>query len=92
MHFSYSHRILTIKERILSKSEPNQRFGQAYRLQEGTSALHKSFKVNQMSSRKLLPLKTGPYKLMRRVTDKSNELLSEQGNNLFAHRNHLIPF
>ena len=29
---------------------------------------------------------------MRRVTDVNYELLSPQGNNLIAHRNHLIPF
>ena len=75
------------KKHFLSKSELNHIFGKSKKLEEGTFFLHQNFNVNPNSSRKLQPLKTGPYKNIS-IFEVNYELMSPEERNLFAHRNH----
>ena len=92
MMYIYSQQYLTVKERQDSQSEINQRLGKAYPLQEGTFVLHRNFKTNPKFSKKLQPLKIGPYKIIKKLTAVNYELLSPKGETLISHRNHLIPY
>ena len=37
-------------------------------------------------------LRIGPYKILDRISDVTDELLSQDGSTLHVHRNHLIPY
>ena len=43
-------------------------------------------------SDKLKPLRIGPYKILDRLSDIINELVSQDGSTVYIHRNHLIPY
>ena len=90
--YIYSRQYLSFKERLLSKSDKKNSFCKACKLEKGTLVLHRHFKVNIKSCMKLQPLKTGPYKIMRRTIEVKYELMSPQGKFSFAQRNQLIPF
>ena len=92
MLYIYSQQYLTVKERQDSQSAINQRLGKAYPLQEGTFVLHRNFKTNPKFSKKLQPLKIGPYKIIKKLTAVNYELISPKGETLISHRNHLIPY
>ena len=89
--YIYSRQYLSFKERHLSKSDKNNNFCKACKLEKGTFVLHRHFKVNIKSCMKLQPLKTGPSKILRTIEVKY-DLMSPQGKLSFAQRNHLIPF
>ena len=56
-----------------------------------TFVLHKNFKPVKFSQ-KLKPLRIGPYKIIKNVSDVTYELLSQDGSTFHTHRNHLIPY
>ena len=41
---------------------------------------------------KLKPLRIGTYKILDRLSDVTNELLSQDGSTFHIHRSHLIPY
>ena len=41
---------------------------------------------------KLKPLRIGPYKIIDRLSDVTNELLSQDGSTVQVYRNHLVPY
>ena len=57
----------------------------------GTFILKRNFTHVNFSD-KLKPLRIGPYKIIDRPSDVTNELLSQDGSTVHVHRNHLIPY
>ena len=74
---SFLHPLSSIPDnrRVLSKFELNHIFGKAYSLDVGTLVLHRNFKVNPKSSRKLQPMNTDLHKIMRRIIEVNYEIL-----------------
>ena len=56
----------------------------------GTFVLKLNFTHVNFSD-KLKPLRTGPYKILDRLSDVTYELLSQDGSTFHIHRNNLIP-
>ena len=56
----------------------------------GTFVLIRNF-THVLFSDKLKPLRIGPYKIIDRLSDVTNELLAQVGSTLNVHQNHLIP-
>ena len=56
-----------------------------------TFVLHKNFKPVKFSQ-KLKPLRIGPYKIIKHLSDVTYELLSQDGSTFHTHRNHLSPY
>ena len=57
----------------------------------GTFVLKRNFTHVHFSD-KLKPFRIGPYKIIDRLSDVTNELLAQDGSTLHVHRNHLIPY
>ena len=57
----------------------------------GTIVLKRNFTHVHFSD-KLKPLRIGPYKIIDRLSDVTNELLAQDGSTIHVHRNHLIPY
>ena len=57
----------------------------------GTFVLKRHF-AHVHYSDKLKPPRIGPYKILDRLSEVTNELLAQDGSTLHVHRNHLIPY
>ena len=57
----------------------------------GTFVLKRNFTYVHFSD-KLKPLRIGQYKIINRLSDVTNELLSQDGSTVHVHRNHLILY
>ena len=86
--YSTVHRHITNK---LTSSNDNLALTQQKALPIHTFVLHKNFKPVDFST-KLKPLRIGPYKIQRHLSDVTYELLSQDGSLFHTHRNHIIPY
>ena len=57
----------------------------------GTFVLKRNFTHVHFSD-KLKPLRIGPYKIIDRLSDVTDELLAQDGSTIHVHRNHLSPY
>ena len=57
----------------------------------GTFVLKRKFTHVHFSDN-LKPLRSGPYKIIDRLSDVTYKLLSQDGSMVRVHRNHLIPY
>ena len=53
--------------------------------------IHTNFKPVNFSQ-KLKPLRLGPYKNLKHLSDVTNELMSQDGSTFQTHRNHVLPY
>ena len=60
-------------------------------LPPNTFVLHKNFKPVHFST-KLRPLRIGPYKKIRHLSDVAYELLSQSVETFHTHRDHILPY
>ena len=56
-----------------------------------TSVIHTNFKP-VIFSKKLKPLRSGPYKTLNHLSEVTYELLSQDGSTFPTHRNHILPY
>ena len=56
-----------------------------------TFVIHTSFKPVNFS-KKLKPLRIGPYKILKHLSEVTYELLSQDGSTFQTHRNHILPY
>ena len=56
-----------------------------------TFVIHTNFKPVNFS-KKLKPLRIGPYKIIKHLSEVTYELLSQDGSTFQTHRNHIIPY
>ena len=56
-----------------------------------TFVIHTNFKPVNFS-KKLKPLRIGPYKIINHLSEVTYELLSQDGSTFQTHRNHIIPY
>ena len=82
----YEH---TLK-RINSHAYTTKTYHEGNPLPLGTFLLKRNYSHVHFSD-KLKP-RIGPYKILDRVSDVTDELLSQGGSTLHVHRNHLIPY
>ena len=57
----------------------------------GTFVIHRNFRKVKFSD-KLKPLRIGPYKIIKHISDVTYELLSSDGSIFTTHRNHIMPY
>ena len=86
--YSTVHQHLTHK---LNSSLINFHLTQDKALPVNTFVIHKNFKPVHFSA-KLKPLRIGPYKIVRHLSDVTYELLAQDGSLFHTHRNHLVPY
>ena len=55
-----------------------------------TFVIHTNFKPVKFSQ-KLKPLRRGPYKILKHLSDVTYELMSQDGPTFQTHRNHILP-
>ena len=56
-----------------------------------TFVIHTNFKPVNFS-KKLKPLRIGPYKIIKHLSEVAYELLSQDGSTFQTHRNHILPY
>ena len=56
-----------------------------------TFVIHTKFKPVNFS-KKLKPLRIGPYKILKHLSEVTYELLSQNGSTFQTHRNHILPY
>ena len=56
-----------------------------------TFVIHTNFKPVNFS-KKLKPLRIGPYKILKHLSEVTFELLSQDGSTFQTHRNHILPY
>ena len=56
-----------------------------------TFVIHTIFKPVNFS-KKLKPLRIGPYKVLNHLSEVTYELLSQEGSTIQIHRNHILPY
>ena len=56
-----------------------------------TFVIHTNFKPVNFS-KKLKPLRIGPYKILKHLSEVTYELLSQDGSTFQTHRNHILPY
>ena len=56
-----------------------------------TFVIHTNFKPVNFS-KKLKPLRIGPYKIIKHLSEVTYELLSQDGSTFQTHRNHILPY
>ena len=56
-----------------------------------TFVIHTNFKPINFS-KKLKPLRIGPYKILKHLSEVTYELLSQDGSTFQTHRNHILPY
>ena len=56
-----------------------------------TFVIHTNFKPVNFSN-KLKPLRIGPYKILKHLSEVTYELLSQDGSTFQTHRNHILPY
>ena len=56
-----------------------------------TFVIHTNFKPVNFS-KKLKPLRIGPYKILHHLSEVTYELLSQDGSTFQIHRNHILPY
>ena len=56
-----------------------------------TFVIHTKFKPVSFS-KKLKPLRIGPYKILEHLSEVTYELLSQDGSTFQTHRNHILPY
>ena len=56
-----------------------------------TFVIHTNFKPVNFS-KKLKPLRIGPYKILKHLSEVTYELLSQDGSTFQTHRNHFLPY
>ena len=56
-----------------------------------TFVIHTNFKPVTFSN-KLKPLRIGPYKILKHLSEVTYELLSQDGSTFQTHRNHILPY
>ena len=94
-HNGFSPIYSTVFENTLRKSNSHAYITKTYHegkpLPIGTFVLKRNFTHVHFSD-KLKPLRFGPYKIIDRLSDVTNDLLSQDGSTVHVHRNQLIPY
>ena len=57
----------------------------------GTFVLKRKF-LHVHSSDELKPLRTGPFKIINKISDVTYEIINQDGYTSLLHRNHLVPY
>ena len=56
-----------------------------------TFVIHTNFKPVKFSQ-KFKPLRLGPYRILKHLSDVTYELMSQNGSTFQTHRNHFLPY
>ena len=70
----------------------NSRFTSATDLKIGTFVLIPNFNIQKGISKKLQPLRKGPYQLVAKPTDVTYKLTDSTKKEIVQHRNNLLPY
>ena len=70
----------------------NQRFTPATDLKIGTFVLVPKFQTQKGISKKLQPLRKGPYQIIAKPTEVTYKLIDTTKKEIVQHRNNLLPF
>ena len=70
----------------------NSRFPPASDLKIGTFVLIPSFKTQKGISKKLQPLRKGPYQIIAKPTDVTYKITDSDQKKIVQHRNNLLPY
>ena len=70
----------------------NSRFTPATNLKVGTFVLLPNFKTQKGISKKLQPLRKGPYQIIAKPTDITYKLTDSTKKEIIQHRNNLLPY
>ena len=70
----------------------NLRFGTAKPLEKNTFVLVTTQQQVEGASKKLLPLKTGPYLIIDNTTETTYILKDNNKEQITIHRNHIVPY
>ena len=70
----------------------NSRFTPATDLKIGTFVLKPNFNTQKGISKKLLPLRKGPYQIIAKPTDVTYKLRDSNKKEIVQHRNNLLPY
>ena len=74
------------------KNQINQRFTPASDLQIGTFVLLPNFQTQKGISKKLHPLRKGPYQIIDKPTEVTYKLIDTAKKEIVQHRNNLLPY
>ena len=70
----------------------NSRFTPAYDLKIGTFVLIPNFNTQKGISKKLQPLRKGPYQIIAKPTDVTYKITDSDKKEIVQHRNNLLPY
>ena len=70
----------------------NSRFTPATDLKIGTFVLKPNFNTRKRISKKLQPLRKGPYEILAKPTDVTYKLTNSNQKEIVQHRNNLLPY
>ena len=70
----------------------NSRFTPASDLKLGTFVLIPNFNTQKGISKKLQPLRKGPYQIITKPTDVTNKITDSDQKEIAQHRNNLLPY
>ena len=70
----------------------NSRFTPATNLEIGTFVLIPNFTTQKGISKKIQPLRKGPYQLIEKPTDVTYKLIDTNKKEIIQHRNNLLPY
>ena len=79
------------KRKINSYAYFNKTYHNPRPLDIGTFVLKRNF-LHVHFSDKLKPLRIGPFKIINKISDITNEIVNQDGYTSHIHRNHLIPY
>ena len=86
--YSTVHRHLNHK---LNSQSPTFETTHLKQLPVNSSVTHTTFKPVNFS-KKLKPLRIGPYKILNHLSEVTYELLSQDGSTFQTHRNHILQY
>ena len=70
----------------------NLRFTPATDLETGTIVLIPNFQTQKGISKKLQPLRKGPYQIIAKPTELTYKLIDSTKKEIVQHRNNLLPY
>ena len=80
------------QSKILKKVEFQKRFTPASDLKIGTFVLIPNFNTQKGISKKLQPLRKGPYQIIAKPTDVTYKITDSDKKEIVQHRNNLLPY
>ena len=79
-------------QRQTINNQINSRFMPATDLKTGKFVLIPNFQTQKGTSKKLRPLRKGPYQIIAKPTEVTNKLMDSTKKEIVQHRNNLLPY